>query len=142
MPYFVGDMLELPVTTIQDHSLFHVLNLHSLELWKQQAEMILNKHGLISFIVHPDYIISERAQKAYKSLLQYLSTLRKERNLWFALPGEVNRWWRQRDKMTIIKDGSKWLIEGAGRERAVLAFATLEGDRLIYKLSERVCGSV
>jgi hypothetical protein len=142
MPYFVGDMLELPVTTTQDHSLFHVLNLHSLELWKQQAEMILNKHGLISFIVHPDYIISERAQKAYKSLLQYLTTLRSERNVWFALPGEVNRWWRQRNKMTVTKDGGKWVIEGTGHERARLAFATLEGNRVIYKLPERVCSSV
>jgi hypothetical protein len=138
MPYFIGRMVELPVTTTQDHSLFHVLNDHSLDLWKRQAEMILHQHGLLSFIIHPDYIIPERAQQTYKSLLQFLTILRNERNVWIARPGEVNRWWRQRDQMSIGRDGDRWVIQGLGHERARLAFATLDGDRISYRLSERV----
>ena len=34
MPYFVGDVLELPLTTIQDYSLFHILGDYSTTLWK------------------------------------------------------------------------------------------------------------
>ena len=36
MPYFVGDILELPLTTIQDYSLFYILNDYSTTLWKEQ----------------------------------------------------------------------------------------------------------
>lgn len=35
MPYFVGTLLELPLTTTQDYSLFHILGQYSLSLWKQ-----------------------------------------------------------------------------------------------------------
>ena len=138
MPYFVGHMVELPVTTTQDYSLFHVLNDHSLELWKRQAETIINQHGLLSFIIHPDYIIPERARKTYRSLLQFMTILSTERNVWIARPGEVNRWWRLRNELTITRNNERWLIKGPGQERARLAFATLEGDRLVYTLPERV----
>jgi len=36
MPYFIGKILELPVTTSQDYTLFHMLNDYSIDLWKQQ----------------------------------------------------------------------------------------------------------
>ena len=36
LPYFVGKILELPVTTTQDYSLFHILNDYSMRLWKEQ----------------------------------------------------------------------------------------------------------
>ena len=32
MPYFVGDLLELPLTTTQDYSLFHILGDYSISL--------------------------------------------------------------------------------------------------------------
>ena len=34
MPYFVGDILELPVTTTQDYALFNYLNEYSIDLWR------------------------------------------------------------------------------------------------------------
>ena len=34
MPYFVGNILELPLTTAQDYSLFHILGDYSTTLWK------------------------------------------------------------------------------------------------------------
>ena len=36
--------------------LFHILNERSVDLWKDQTELIFAKNGLASFIVHPDYI--------------------------------------------------------------------------------------
>ena len=41
----------------QDYTLFHILNDYSTSLWKQQSELIMQKHGLMSFIVHPDYMM-------------------------------------------------------------------------------------
>jgi len=35
MPYFIGKILELPVTTIQDYSLFHILKQRSIEFMER-----------------------------------------------------------------------------------------------------------
>ena len=80
MPYFIGKILELPVTTTQDYTLFHILNERSIDLWKTQIELILQKNGLVSFIVHPDYIIEQETRSVYKNLLSHLSYLRSHAN--------------------------------------------------------------
>jgi hypothetical protein len=134
MPYFVGKILELPVTTTQDYSLFYILNHYSIDLWKCQIALIMEKHGLASFIVHPDYIVEPRARDTYKSLLAYLADLRVEGKIWIALPREVNQWWRARSQMTLVRQGNNWVIEGPEKEKARVAYAVLDGDRLTYEV--------
>jgi hypothetical protein len=134
MPYFIGSILELPLTTVQDYSLFHILGDYSINLWKQQTEMILQKNGLISFVTHPDYLIERRAQNVYRNLLAFLARLRAERKLWVALPGDVDRWWRSRSSMSLVPAGDTWRIEGPDKQRARLAYASLQGDRVIYTM--------
>ena len=136
-PYFIGDILELPLTTTQDYTLFHVLNERSTDLWKKQIEIILAKSGMVSFIVHPDYIIEPDAQAVYRDLLAMLAELRKGENLWFALPGAIDEWWRRRSRMSLVKDGEAWRIVGEGAERAVLAFAKVIEGKLAYELARR-----
>ncbi len=137
MPYFIGQLVELPVTATQDHSLFNVLNDYTMTLWNQQIELILKQHGFMNFIVHPDYILGARAQSAYKSLLSSLAALRRERGVWMALPRDVSRWWRQRDRMVLARKGGSWSVEGEGSERARVAFATLQSDRLVYSFADQ-----
>src|SRR2546428_5874265 len=48
MPFFIGRILELPLTTTQDYSLFHILNDYSIGLWKRQLATISEHHGLAS----------------------------------------------------------------------------------------------
>lgn len=132
MPYFIGRILEFPLTTVQDYSLFHILNDYSIDLWKLQADLILRRNGLISFIIHPDYMIDRRARALYVELLQHLAYLRAEQKVWLALPREVNQWWRNRNQMKLIPQGSGWRIEGTDNDRARVAFASLDGDRLVY----------
>ncbi|MHB8413706.1 MAG: polysaccharide deacetylase family protein [Candidatus Acidiferrales bacterium] len=134
MPYFIGKILELPLTTIQDYSLFHILGDYSIDLWKQQIDLIIQKHGLVSFITHPDYLIKKRAQSVYLDLLAHLAQLRAEKKLWRSLPAEVNRWWRNRSQMSLVQDGDRWRIEGPDSERARIAYASLQGDRVAYSL--------
>jgi hypothetical protein len=136
MPYFIGGILELPVTTIQDYTLFYLLNERSIDLWKTQTEMILAKNGLASFIVHPDYLVEQDTNSVYKDLLRYLRDLRKKTPVWFALPSEIDSWWRARSQMTVVKAGRSWRIEGHGAERAVLAFAKNADGKLVYELAE------
>jgi hypothetical protein len=137
MPFFIGRILELPVTTIQDYSLFHILNDYSIDLWKRQLDEITSNHGLASFIVHPDYIIEKRARATYQALLAHLAKMREERGVWIALPREVDSWWRERSQMNVVCDGGRWRIEGMGKERARLASATLVGDKVAYSFEEQ-----
>ena len=135
MPYFIGKILELPVTTTQDYSLFYILNQYSIHLWKSQIAEIMEKHGLASFIVHPDYIVESRTRDTYKSLLAYLAELRSEGKIWIALPREVNEWWRARSQMKLVRQGNNWVIEGPEKDKARIAYAVLDGDRLTYEPS-------
>ena len=134
MPYFVGATLEIPVTTTQDYALFYLLNEYSLDLWKAQTELIMKKNGLVSFIIHPDYITEQKTQRIYQDLLSFLRQLGVMKRTWFALPGEIDDWWRSRIKMRVVDHNGKWQIEGAGAERAKLACAHLVGDRLEYEV--------
>jgi hypothetical protein len=133
-PYFIGRLLELPLTTTQDYALFHFLNEYSLELWERQIALIRQKHGLISILVHPDYILRKREQETYLHLLRYLDRLRMTEKVWITTPAQVNNWWRARSKLSLRRDGSEWRIEGAGSERARLAYARLEADTISYEL--------
>jgi hypothetical protein len=142
MPYFVDNILELPVTTTQDYSLFHILNDYSLDLWKQQIQLIRNANGLISFIVHPDYIIDDRPRRTYSALLEELSRLRADNNVWIALPGEVNRWWRQRSQMHIVERDGRFHIEGPGSERAWLSFASSTDGVLTYQIAQQTAKNI
>ncbi|MBI3404789.1 MAG: hypothetical protein HY046_04970 [Acidobacteria bacterium] len=133
MPFFVGEILELPVTTTQDYSLFHILKQYSIDLWKQQLACILSKHGLASFIVHPDYIQETREQDVYRSLLAHLCNVRAKEKAWIALPGEVDEWWRARSQMRLVKNGGHWVIEGPQQARARIAYAVANGDGVRYE---------
>jgi hypothetical protein len=133
MPFFIGRILELPLTTLQDYSLFHVLNDYTIRRWAEQIDLIASRNGLITFITHPDYLVEKRARAVYRDLLEHLSTVRRSRNLWMALPGEVDEWWRNRQRMSLVNRCGRWIVEGPGSERACVAYAVVNGDRLNYR---------
>jgi hypothetical protein len=134
MPYFIGRIVELPLTTTQDYSLFRILRDFSGRVWQDQIEAISARHGLMSFIVHPDYLGEPRAEGAYRALLDRLVRLRETDGCWMPLPGDVERWWRVRSRLTLVRDGDRWRVEGPGRERARVAYAEIEGDRLVCRV--------
>jgi hypothetical protein len=135
MPYFIGNILELPLTTAQDYSVFNILEQFSIDLWKQQISLILQHNGLISLLSHPDYLIDRKSRAVYEVLLAHLRQVCDDNNVWHALPGEVDRWWRARSQMNLVEGDGTWKIEGPESHRARLAYATLDGDRLVYSLA-------
>lgn len=135
-PYFIGDLLELPLTMTQDFSLFHMLRNFTMDLWEQQMAIIMEQHGLMSFIVHPDYILEARSQKVYRSLLQRLAELRDEAGVWVARPKEVAQWWRDRNASTVVQSGGRYIIQGPARDRARIAYADFQGDQVRYEITE------
>ena len=133
MPYFIGKIVELPLTTIQDYSLFHILKEYSTDLWKKQMDIIFSRNGLMSFIIHPDYIQEKKAEETFKNLLDYLAMYCDVNRIWHTLPKEVAEWWRLRSQMKLIEINGQWKIVGQNSERAKIAFAKLENNEVVYE---------
>jgi len=134
MPFFIGNILELPLTATQDYSLFHILNDYSIDLWKKQLGLIRENHGLMSFIAHPDYLIAGKNRAVYESLLDYLQKMVASEGVWNPLPGEVDLWWRARREMKLVPRENGWKVQGPGAERARIAYAVLEDGRLRFEV--------
>ena len=69
-------------------------------------------------------------------LLDWLAGLRDGDDLWLVLPRDVDAWWRLRDGLEVVRKDDGWAIVGEGAERARLAFAELDGDRMVYRLAD------
>jgi len=137
MPYFIGNILEVPVTTIQDYTLFNILGDYSTQIWREQTRMICEKSGLMSFIIHPDYVIKDQERVVYEELLHHMVDLSEQKSVWLSTPSQVNQWWRARAKMKLVQGQDGWEIENASDGRARVAYARLDGDRLVYDLERR-----
>jgi hypothetical protein len=139
-PYFNGHLVELPLTTTQDYALFHFVREYQPELWQRQIESIRERHGLITILVHPDYVREKRAQRVYQQLLERLASLRSYNDVWMPLPQEVSAWWRVRSKLKLVADGTRtgWRIEGHGSERARIGYASIWGDEITYQVAADV----
>src|SRR5579884_3185826 len=97
----------------------------------QQIYEISSYHGLVSFIVHPDYLSEPKDWELYSELLKHIRT-KQESNLWIALPGQINTWWRQRNNMERVRTHAGWTIEGEGSEAARVAFARIVNNDIVY----------
>ena len=115
-PYFIGNVVELPYTMPQDHTLFTLLGERTIAVWQEQLDRIEQLNGLVQVLSHPDpgYLGNKRERALYAELLDVISG---RESLWKALPRDVANWWRQRD-------------EGVSSEAwpMVPAHASLDGD--------------
>jgi hypothetical protein len=137
-PFFIGDIVELPLTTFQDYPLYNILRSNPLEMWTRQIDTILGKHGLVSFIIHPDYTIEQERQTLYRELLGLIKRSSVQRKVWLALAGEVDTWWRQRNNMVLSRVDGKWIIRGDCSDRAAIAYARIENGMVRY-VTEWTC---
>jgi dTDP-4-amino-4,6-dideoxygalactose transaminase len=131
-PFFLGEMVELPITLVQDHTLIEILQKKDIELWKQKSDWIIANHGLINIIIHPDYMVSEKNLRYYEEFLKFITA---QDNLWFALPMDVALWWRERDKSKLVSsNGNALRIDGPASKRGTIAWVTLVNDTVHYDL--------
>jgi peptidoglycan/xylan/chitin deacetylase (PgdA/CDA1 family) len=93
LPYFLGDVVELPITLPQDHTLFELLREPDIALWHQKVAYIADRGGLVTVLVHPDYALEPERLQRYDELLSLLRGIERG---WHALPRDVARWWRRR----------------------------------------------
>jgi hypothetical protein len=132
-PFFLGKMIELPITMPQDHTLFEILRHRDISLWKQKATWLIENHGLVLVLTHPDYMIKEEILQYYDELLAFLSN---QPSTWHALPRDVARWWRERSASQVSGGSERPVIQGPAAERGSIAWATLNGDRVVYRVDE------
>lgn len=116
MPFFFGDVVELPLTMMQDHTMFEILREPGIDRWTDKADWIIGRHGLVNLNVHPDYVVEQRYLDRYEAFLEYLAARRDE--TWAALPRDAARWWRQRRHLAVAGDGT---IVGTADEQATVA---------------------
>jgi len=127
-PFAFGDVVELPITLDQDFTLFELLGETSIDIWERKSRWVIENHGLINVIVHPDYMTPERLA-CYEQLL---ALLRGQAGGWHALPRDVARWWRRRAGLRCVRSADGATIVGRHGHGATVAWARLEGDRVVY----------
>jgi hypothetical protein len=123
LPYFNEDLVELPITLPQDHTLFSILQRSDAEVWIQKAEFLRERGGMVLILTHPDYAGDPRVTTGYRSLLGRFCD---DDSVWRALPREAAAWWRQRASSTVRADGSGWRIEGPAAASGRIRFATAD----------------
>jgi peptidoglycan/xylan/chitin deacetylase (PgdA/CDA1 family) len=115
-PYMVRDVVELPITLPQDHTLFGILGEKDSGVWLDKLRFIREGHGMACVLTHPDpgagYLGDPDNEAAYVDVLDYIAGS----DAWTPLPRELAAWWRARGA-----------LEGDAREQDT-ATATLDAD--------------
>lgn len=114
LPFFIGDLVELPITLPQDHTLFAVLGHRDARLWIEKAREIRSRGGMVLALSHPDYAHGP-ALDAWRQLLQELAG---DATVWQPLAREVATWWRARAASRLVPDGAAWRVTGPAADRA------------------------
>jgi hypothetical protein len=121
LPYFNQDMVELPITLPQDHTLFVILGKTDGSLWMEKAEYVRRSGGMALLITHPDYLSEKPLLPAYQALLQRFAS---DSTAWKALPCEVTAWWQRRAVSRIEATPSGWRVVGPAAGEARVTYAS------------------
>lgn len=128
MPFFFGDVVELPITLTQDHTVWEILRSPGIDLWREKTAWLHANHGLVNIIIHPDYVVEDRLLARYEAFLAYLAELD---DVWHALPRDAARWWREREALSIVAHGR---VAGETGFAASAAYASERDGRLVVEL--------
>jgi hypothetical protein len=123
-PFMNGQLVELPITLPQDHTLFTILNIDGAHVWLSKARALRERGGLALVLAHPDYAVDPRMAAAWRLLLEEFAS---DTTCWRALPYEVAEWWRQRAAtMVVHSEEEEWRLIGPAAGRGRLRWATPE----------------
>src|SRR5206468_1742054 len=111
--------VELPITLVQDHTLFDLLQHQDETLWVEKAKLLREHGGMALVLTHSDYVELPNLVDSYRRLLQEFAD---DSSAWKALPREVSAWWRQRGQSTIEDHDGEWQVVGAAADEAQVAF--------------------
>ena len=126
LPYFNREMVELPITMAQDHTLFAILQNPDASTWLRKAQLLRERRGMVLVLTHPDYAHDRRIADGYRHLLDEFAA---DDTVWHALPREVAAWWRNRAVSKICCGEDGWRIEGPAAANGRVGFATAGAAR-------------
>jgi hypothetical protein len=109
LPFFNGELVELPLTMPQDHTLFVILGHRDESAWREKAAFLAERGGMAVLDTHPDYLLDERILTAYD---RFLAGAAADASAWKALPRDVSAWWRRRAESRIEPAGDSWQVTG------------------------------
>lgn len=124
LPFHIGDLVELPITLPQDHTLFVILGKADESIWVEKTRRLRKRGGMALLITHPDYMIDEDRVAAYE---RFLRTFASDETVWKVLPREVSTWWRRRAASSIEPADRGWRIVGPAAEDGRIVMTS--GDR-------------
>lgn len=129
LPFKFGELVELPITLVQDHTLMEILRHDSIDLWVRKSEWIIRHGGLINLITHPDYLDTPARLAMYDEFLAFLAA---RENGWHTLPREVAGWWRERAQLRCEETPDGPRILGGQDARATVAWArAVDGEIVV-----------
>jgi len=118
LPFMIEDLVELPVTLPQDHTIFEILRIDS-SAWHEKTRYLRDRGGMALLLTHPDYMLDTERLRAYD---EFLRTFATDGTVWKALPREVSAWWRRRSASRLVLDHGRWTVEGEAAGEAAVAF--------------------
>jgi peptidoglycan/xylan/chitin deacetylase (PgdA/CDA1 family) len=130
LPFFLGETVELPITLVQDHTLWEILREKNIDLWTRKSDWVIANGGLINLITHPDYLDTPARLRMYEEFLVYLKS---QPGGWHALPRDVAAWWRRRSSLSCEFEGDEARIVGGGAEEAAIAWASWRDGELVVE---------
>jgi glycosyltransferase involved in cell wall biosynthesis len=123
LPYFNDDLVELPITLPQDHTLFTILRHPDADVWLRKAHLLRERNAMALVLTHPDYARDPRISEGYRRLLD---AFRDDHSAWRALPRDVAAWWRRRAASRIRANDGGWAIEGPAAGEGRVRFAAAD----------------
>lgn len=122
LPFFIDDVVELPITLPMDHTLFELLGHGDEAFWVEKAEFLRERRGMALMLTHPDYLRDGLTRRAYEA---FLDRVAHDDTVWHALPSEVSAWWRRRAVSRLCRGADGWVVEGPAAPDACVT----AGDR-------------
>ncbi len=127
LPLMNGQVVELPITLAQDHTLFVILRRRDAKVWLDKAEALRRRGGMALVLTHPDYVRLGPVPEAYDALLARYAD---DPSAWRALPGEVSRWWRRRAESRLEPTSDGWEVVGPAAGEATIRFTDKPQERV------------
>jgi hypothetical protein len=121
LPYKLGELVELPITLPQDHTLFELLGHRDETVWVEKARFLRERGGMALVITHPDYVDNPNLLRSYE---RFLEAFASDSSAWKALPKEVSSWWRRRLDSALEEVDGEWRVVGAAEGEARVEFAS------------------
>jgi hypothetical protein len=119
LPFMIEDLVELPITLPQDHTLFELLGHRDGTVWLEKTRFLRERGGMALILTHPDYIENRWLLGSYTELLDEFAD---DETAWRALPQEVSAWWRRRAATIIRRVQGHWEIDGPASAEGRIEF--------------------